>query len=150
MKFEDKVKSMKFTDIMQAMIDGLRNPKTEINMLSTGHSLHGRCFGCAATNTICQISGKMFDSSNISSRESRAKLINTSSDFIYCFEMAIDALRKGSYYGYNMQAVIGGFAQMPIQFILELNSLPALHTDNYKFLLDTYQDLCNKIKNYKL
>src|SRR5690606_21457874 len=110
-EFENKVKSMTAHDIIMAMVDGLRNPRTKIDMDTFGKMEDGICYGCAATNAILSI----MDANT--AEEVVAHVLNTAymcyrSDFRYQFENAIDHLRRGSVILYNQYAVQYGFAQI--------------------------------------
>jgi len=124
MTFEEKVKSMTAKEIIMAMVNSLtRPPIISIDMGTYGETRKvdkkflgikiGNkevCFGCAATNTICQISGKKFTPQNIFSKKTRAEFINSDYDFLGGFEMAIDFLRVGDIESYNRRAKNLGIA----------------------------------------
>lgn len=124
MNFEEKVKSMTAKEIIMAMVDSLTHPPIiNIDMGTFGETQIvdkkflgikiGKkkvCFGCAATNTICQISGKKFTIDNIYNRGVRAKFIDSDYVFLSDFETAIDHLRCGNITSYNIMAKSGGFA----------------------------------------
>ena len=94
--FEEKVRSMTAKEIIMAMVEGLENPVTKMDMSTFGYVLKGVCYGCAATNTICKIAG--FD------EEKTAKTLKSlltgfrnsylgDYEFVQSFEFAIDLLR---------------------------------------------------------
>lgn len=97
MNFEEKVRSMSPSEIIMAMVKGLEKPYTKIDMSSygRGHIQDGKevCYGCAATNAICEIVGKPFSFINIS--DNREGDLECSFDFLDTFECALDYLRTG-------------------------------------------------------
>lgn len=135
-EFEKKVKSMSAHDIIMAMVEGLRQPRTEIDMGTFGDMEDGICYGCAATNAILNI---------MEVKEDEIK------DYIYgcesfadkpsevcMFESAIDCLRQGNVYQYNRYAMNVGFAliaTMPGQV------LPRLENDYTEEQLQEYVKL---------
>lgn len=114
--FEEIVKSLTSKQIIMAMVDSLTPPPTiKIDMETYGvvrwdDDNNPICYGCAATNTICKISGKVFTSDNVGRTEDRAIFINSSKDFLDSFELAIDCLRRGDAIAYNYYAEEGKFA----------------------------------------
>jgi hypothetical protein len=150
MDFEEKVKSMKFSEIMQAMITGLNKPNVTVNMDTFGWAkgfwIFKKCFGCAATNAVCEISGVKFNRHNIDDNVARAEAVKTSYLFLDRFEGAINQLRLGNEFWYNHYAQMGGFAKIPAKFLKTIDALPELSTENYKALLSVYQEVCDKIK----
>lgn len=136
--FEIRVKDMKASEIVAAMVKGLRRPYTRIDMSTFGNYAPGYnkrlgmlgkrkfCFGCAATNTICAITERKFPRAVIDRRRKRAEFLKTNDDFLFNFEAAIDELRNGSVENYNEYAEDGGFAQISTE-IAENIVLPALH-----------------------
>jgi len=141
MTFEEKVKSMKASEIIMAMVEALTHPPIiNINMSTFGRcqittkrvffGLFSKkkkiCFGCAATNTICQISGLTFHDERIENLEGRAQFIKTDKNFLTEFEQAIDSLRDCSVRGYNNHAVFAAFATIKFRmnsgYLLGLSS----------------------------
>ena len=114
MTFEQKVKSMTAKEIIMAMVEGLRNPTTKIDMMTFGQVKNGVCIGCAATNTICNIGGyTVKDIRNNTYGITRPVLSRTKMTqchFVGYFEDAIDELRSGDILGYNLAAEEFGFA----------------------------------------
>lgn len=148
--FEEQVRSMTGKEIMQAMIDGLTNPKIKVNMSSYGDVKSDPyfiffkrdiCVGCAATNTICNIARTTFNKKSITTRTSRSSHIDCSYNFLLTFEFAIDCLRKGNIEQYNNLA-----RKIDISEISVLNKyLPELTTTEYKENLHFYQEYCDKL-----
>ncbi len=113
MNFKEKVQSMTAKEIILAMVEGLRNPTVKVDMNEFGGvNDKGICYGCAATNIICKITGKKFTKNNIENRERRSDFINTDFDFLEAFENAIDFLRMGDLDNYNKKAEEGKFAEI--------------------------------------
>ncbi len=136
-EFEEKVKSLTAHDIIMAMVDGLRNPRTVINMKSFGHMEGGICYGCAATNTILHIMDANTAEKvvvHIFGRKNdayKAFALNK-------FEKAIDSLRYGDVDGYNQYAADCGIAQITPMPGLEL---PPLYDDYTEEQLQKYEKL---------
>lgn len=136
MTFEEKVRAMTGAEIILAMVKGLKNPKVKVDMYSYGcyrvekffFGLFSRkvCFGCAATNTICQISGKTFSSADIEDYLCKAEKVNSGTHFLGLFESAIDSLRTGDIKGYNEHARKIGISL--IVLTVELSFLGDNHT----------------------
>lgn len=59
MNLEQKIRALSPKEFIMAMVNGLRNPLTQINMGSFGHVEGTTCFGCAATNAIGNIYGSV-------------------------------------------------------------------------------------------
>lgn len=136
MTFEEKVRSMSAAEIIMAMVNGLRKRHVNVRMSSFGSIWDGVCYGCAATNTICEISGKVFTDSLIV--YGRSYFVGAkSSDFLGIFEVAIDWLRSGEIWEYNRLA-----EHIKISLIEDVGiELPYL-TDNYTdHQLDKYVEL---------
>ena len=150
MNFQEKVQSMTAKEIIMAMVESLQNPLIKVDMGSFGYSKVVEkkflfipykkkvCFGCAATNTICKISGKTFDSNSIREIEKRAEFQDTDPEFLKHFEIAIDYLRSSRILDYNAFASAKGFAQ-----IEKTVSLPPLYSDYTQEQLDKYIELAN-------
>jgi len=94
------------SDIIQAMVDGVRKEWVKIDMNSFGMvkeknilfdliTIKRTCYGCAATNTLCQLMGESFTPKEIGYREDRLIKINHGIRYneLYNFENAIDFLR---------------------------------------------------------
>lgn len=167
MSFEEKVKSMSAQDIIMAMVNSLIPPPAiPIDMNTFGElkeevikpafTLLGItiipektrqvCFGCAATNTVCGIAGKVFDVTNIYSQEKQAEFLETPLKFLDTFERAIDALRKGSIADYNGHAGVGGFAKIDVTKIPQGLVLPLLDNDYTVQQLEKYTILADSQK----
>ena len=134
--FEEKVRSMSGADIINAMCDGLEREWARVQMASFGGSINGVCYGCAATNAVCQIVGRSFDVGEIEWRSTRKDAIKCDYDFLLEFERAIDALRSCEIGIYNLNADKIGIAQ-----IHETANADAMTTENYRDLIPQYREL---------
>src|SRR5690606_17130474 len=126
-ELEKKVKSMTAHDIIMAMVEGLRNPRTKIDMDTFGGIRDGICYGCAATNAILHIMDAEEEEvrDHILECESHAyRTLNLS-----IFENAIDYLRRGMVDLYNQYASHLGIAQVTPMLGLELPSLSNNYTE---------------------
>lgn len=143
--FEEKVKSMTAAEIIQAMIRGLKAKHVEIDMGSFGKRRGGRCFGCAATNAVCEIAqlpipvkGIFIKKNGEYPAEQLATVIGANLDFVEWFEDAIDDLRGGYINRYNSTAERLGIALITEPVSLYL---PRLSTNNYLEGLPAYEKL---------
>jgi len=163
--FETKVKSMKASEIIMAMVDALTHPpiinvdmdtygdvkwrtKTYLFGLIKGKTTKV-CFGCAATNTICQISGKKFTEDNIQSTQNRAKFLGSDWSFLRGFEHAINQLRIRNVYEYNEFAAEYRFARIQTDSELRRN-LVKLNNSYTNKDLEPYIKLANYNKAIEL
>lgn len=121
MNFKEKVQSMTASEIILTMVDSLKNPVVNVEMHSFGgyseEKLLGLiprkvCYGCAATNTICKISGVKLNFKNINNVHERSEALNTEVGFLDDFEDAINYLRMGDIESYNEYAEKSGFANI--------------------------------------
>lgn len=122
-----------------AMVNGLRKKHVNIDMGSFGKIVDDQCFGCAATNAICEISGMTFDAGNIKVRLKRAEAVGTRENFLDYFEMAIDALRLGNVEEYNYWANLGQFAK-----VTDFGKKSSLTNDFSEEELEFYVQLANR------
>lgn len=144
--FERRVKAMSAKGIIMSMVKALKHPPIiNIDMdtfgmvrLSTQNRSRTTCFGCAATNTICQISGKKFTARNINYVSTRAEFVNADEDFLDDFEDAVDYLRRGNIHGYNEVARELGIAEIGRHMCL-----PILENDYTNEDLEPYIELAN-------
>jgi hypothetical protein len=150
------------SDIIFAMVAGLEKEWVNVDMETYGTTRFGEtianeknmCFGCAATNTLCQLMGKPFDSSNIHSVEERASLVNFGipSDVVYRFEQGVDKLRVGDidWFLSHIKALEKelGFA-VKVEEILCFSStyhLPILYNEDFKEYLPIYKEFALDLK----
>ena len=146
MDFKTKVQSMTGKEIVQAMIDGLKKEHVKIRMNTFGEIKGGICFGCAATNAICEISGFIpkyeedFYPDGAPGGINPDKLM-VESTFLNRFESALNALRLGDIDGYNKCAQDISLATLPLSNTI----LPPLSTENYKNILVSYQTYADSL-----
>ena len=136
----EKISSMTAKEIIMSMVEGLRNPTTEINMRTFGKVVDGVCFGCAATNTICKIGG--YTTTNLLKVDGIASNLDGSLMVMH-FEWAIDELRRGRLDNYNYQAGKGGFAKIILPDGVPNYTLPYLADDYTEEELDCYVELAD-------
>ena len=138
MSLTTKIKSLTPYELIDAMIQGLKNPSCQIDMRSFGHEIDGICFGCAATNAIQYLSGKKFTPDNIDGTYNRAEYLKLDKGVLNSFEFAIDHLRCGSIYTANIY-----LAELRIpEIIYDLDKeYPVLTTGNYLENLHHYEEL---------
>lgn len=147
MNFEQKVKSLKNYEIVELMVESLKNPVCEVRMTTFGNSNEeGVCFGCAATQLVQHLSGVKFTSDNIRFINDRSEHISCDYRFLDFFEKAIDALRYGLIDLYNYQAKKIEISLMPTEYPYEL---PELFTDNYLSNLHHYTQFAEWLKKQK-
>lgn len=143
---ERKILSMSAHDLIMSMVNGLRDPKTLIDMGSYGYMSEGVCFGCAATNAVLHIM-------NANVQEIRSHVVyvsfydfshtNNDNSTLFVFERAIDMLRRGRLEPYNEKIHPLGFpyiTPMPGQ------KLPWLENDYTEDELQEYE----KLSKYQL
>lgn len=142
--FTQKVRSMSGAEIIMAMIKGLKKPCTVIDMYTFGRADREICYGCAATNTICEISGIKFTPKTINETEGRAKTVKTKESFLNNFEDAINELRMGNFSNYNYYANRGKFARIKNPSDLKLPYLGNAYTAED---LKVYEKLAKQVAN---
>ena len=137
-QFEDKIRAMKGSEIIMAMVEGLQKPKTVIDMTTYGKAVESDskefiCFGCAATNTILSLC-------NI--RKPENYLLDTTefnngfkdyTKFLKQFEIGVNYIRTGHIDIYNNIA-----EYLSIAKTRWYDELPSLKTYNYKENLHHY------------
>ena len=145
--FKETVQAMTGKDIVMAMVNGLRKKHVEINMGTFGCKVNGVCYGCAATNTICEIIGRVPELGDWDTEEIR--IIRTNSVdandtvFVHRFESAIDFLRSGMILSYNNIANKENFASFPSSRV----SLPSLENDFTEKELQAYERFANSLED---
>lgn len=140
--FKEKVQSMTAKEIIQSMIDGLKAKHIRINMNTFGDFHNNECFGCAATNTVCEISNQKFTLFNISNIDKRSRFLSVDSEFLRNFEYAINELRLGNIIGYNQIAKRSRFATIKAD---KYYYLPTLTSKNWQSDLVHYQKLADDL-----
>ncbi len=138
-EFEKKIKSMSAHDIIMAMVNGLRSPRTKIDMTTFGEIREGICYGCAATNAILNIMNANKKEVEAHSKLRSTQFRSTHDDYtLYDFEYAIDLLRCGLLESYNDYVKDLGIAQItPIPG----QELPVLDNDYTEEELQEYEKL---------
>jgi hypothetical protein len=144
-KFEQKARALKPSEIIFAMIDGLENPVTEINMSTFGAVNNGICFGCAATNTICKIGDyNLKDLVSIDKVFNYKDMNNRQDSFLAYFEEAINALREGDIGRSNSYFTCIELSKIKAKQDI---TLPELSTCDYMDNLEPYRQLAKYNKS---
>lgn len=142
--FKEKVRSMTAKEIIMAMVNGLKKEHVKVDMSTYGDfsEVSGICYGCAATNAVCEISGVVFTGEHVLS-ENHYWFLKTDGTFLELFETAIDSLRLGQINRYNDRAE-GRFAAIkrPEWWPFDLEDC-ALRTWDYKERLYFYEKLAD-------
>jgi hypothetical protein len=144
------------SDVILAMTEGLKKEWVRVAMQTYGDvSSQKICYGCAATNTLCQLMGEPFNASNISSLSKRVDKINfgISKNTLMRFERALDRLRQGDVDEFvhslsGLKKEIG--ISVDIGAILKISQgfyLPILQDDDFKTGLINYENLALLLKS---
>jgi hypothetical protein len=140
--FKETVQAMSAKEIIMAMVDGLKDPVTKIDMYTYGEVKNGICYGCAATNVICKI-GEISEEEFLEVEPDTSMLAfgRSSEDrgFLDRFEEAINSLRKGNIDSYNLRAKGIGIATIKYG----IQELPRLENDYTGWELMKYVELAN-------
>lgn len=142
----ERFKNIKsISDIVDTMIRGLRKEWVQVRMYSFGEADGKLCFGCAATNTLCEIMQEPFSTESIWSLENRAKKFNfdITNQQLHDFEAAIDSLRCGSiktFRGFllNTERMLP-FSVPDLYHIVPPFDLPVMKTRDWEALLPEYE-----------
>ena len=106
---EERIKNMTFKDILDVMIKGLEKKWVNINMDTYGDvDLNGICYGCAATNALCEMIQKPIPAEFINPYQ-RHKFVKISYDCLRDFERVINELRQGNLVEYNYFCRVSDF-----------------------------------------
>lgn len=139
MSFKEKVQQMTASEIIMAMVNGLEKKYVNIDMGSYGHvDRNNVCYGCAATNAICEINGGILPINAIHNEDIRVEYLNIEFLFLVNFELAIDSLRSGDLIYYNANAKKIGMAQINNP---NNSSFVGLTTSNYQNNLEQFIQL---------
>lgn len=142
--FEEKLKSMTAKDVVLAMVEGLEKEWVQVDMSTYGESTGSVCFGCAATNTICQINGAAFNADHIDDVQDRADFVHGNIEVVNWFEAAINSLREGDIEGYNFWVKGAKLYNLEIPYYDNSSvDLPYLRTGDYRENLQAYRDFAN-------
>jgi hypothetical protein len=142
------------SDIILAMTEGLKKEWVKIDMQTYGAVYKKVCFGCAATNTLCQLMGEPFNASNINNLKSRREKVNFGIDWytLKVFEMSLDNLRLGRsrefiHHLIEIEKEIGIKIETDrLISIMNKINLPELDTDDYKKNLHFYEKIAAELK----
>jgi len=143
---KQKIQSMKCSEIVKSMIDGLKNVTEKglhVDMSTFGRKAGNICFGCAATACVLEIGDlnakdleiEFFSSDNLQLAFETFSFEDF--EFISVFEMAINGLRMGSIEIYNKYA-----KEIEISTLNEnyAGELPYLSNFDYEENLYCYED----------
>jgi len=137
--FEQKVLAMTAKEVILLMVSAVENPVIKLDFDTFGEVYDDVCYGCAATNAVCKISGVVFDKTNIEDWH-HAEAVNAPERFISHFELAIDSLSSGDVDAYNnLYAKQIGMAKITRVGFEE--DLPRLGNDFTKAQLKVYKRL---------
>lgn len=149
------------SDIIFTMLKGLENEWVKINMNTYGGASYEMCYGCAATNTLCEIMQKPFSAEYICDRYKRLEFTKTNTEFrdLERFEYAIDYLRMGQFRSFLME--LNSVSNLPFNVgknFIELLSiyeesditLPYLGSFFTKEELEVYRNFAKLLKFKKL
>jgi len=152
----EKLEKMTGKDVVLAMVKGLKEQHVRVDMETFGKIKEGICYGCAATNTICEITNKTLSDDDLSLSDHDqfgyigmcAKERIFSSDF-HCideFECAVDQLRLGKIDTYNFYITKLDLRNLILPELgLHERQLPSLRDDNWKRGLQEYIDYANSL-----
>jgi hypothetical protein len=99
----------KVSDVVNAMINGLTNKWAKVSMMSFGHYDSDRkiCFGCAATNSLCELLKRPFTEDEIHNSFYRAEVFKCDRNVMQHFENSVNFLRMG-----DLQAFLSDLCMM--------------------------------------
>lgn len=144
----ERFKNIKgISDIVDAMIKGLRKEWVHVHMGSYGGYRIDRvtCFGCAATNTLCEIMQEAFTPENIVGTKARSEKFNfgVSANDLRIFEEGIDLLRRADIEGFfaclSDISYLFGFQFPVLDEIVSDFALPYLSNGNWKEGISGYE-----------
>lgn len=137
---EERIKNMTFKDILDVMIKGLEKKWVNINMDTYGDvDLNGICYGCAATNALCEMIQKPFPAEFIK-KHIRHHYLKVSGSCLDHFERAVDLLRRGLLRDYGFHCLNSDFLFNARPQNLDYY-LPCLNDDFTEDQLDKYKKL---------
>jgi hypothetical protein len=141
--FANKVRAMSAKELIMAMVNGLEKEWVAVSMNTYGMlASDGICYGCAATNAICEIIGAPTtpDEPNWGNRFYKER----KSTFMCELEMAYNWLRTGFINDANYY-----FKKLGCATIDNPNNirLAQLESDTYKDNLECYRQLANSQPN---
>lgn len=83
------------SNALKHMVEGLKKEWVAIDFDTFGSESYGVCYGCAATNAICNIANKRLFADSIYGLWRRSAALNFRRDELGIFESALDDIRKG-------------------------------------------------------
>lgn len=154
--FEAKVRSMPVWEIIRAMIRGLKRRWVKIDMSTYGtfrwskNDKYRICYGCAATNAVCEIIGRALPPDAIASKQAQANYLQAGWDFLDDFERGINDLRSRDLHGFNINMGRQLLSTIPeavieARYKYDLLSLGNCYTDED---LDKYEQLAQACEEY--
>lgn len=151
----EKIKNLTPKEFVLSMVNGLRKRHTKIDMTTYGFKVliigeEGVCFGCAATNTLCELG---LSPQKLPSIDSRRVGFSVNFDeknelFILEFESIVDKFRKGfqsqhSLIHFNDLWLVGDFTHLKFP-VTDINEeLPPLDDDYTDEDLNIYERFAN-------
>lgn len=166
--FLQLVKGLTPSSLVDTLCDGLERQWVNIDMGSYGHSEGMLCFGCAATNALCQLAQKSMPSDKIDNVIARGKFFGISerqSDknklaTLGAFERGINNLRVGLVYDMNgvyerrihlhhltiPMDVFDKFEPKTPDHPQDRNILPAMTTDTWRECIPRYRELAEFLR----
>lgn len=144
----EEIKQLSLRELILAMVEGLRNPTTKIDMGSFGSKTYKFlglleiCHGCAATNALCNL----LDIDLRYLKKNRPRVSENfegkDASFICQLEHAYDILRQG-----NAKRFIQGLNNMGFNFPNSDNHpwLPYLTVNYRESELKVYEDFANSL-----
>lgn len=138
------------SQIVFLMVAGLKKEWVNVNMRSYGMVDIDVCFGCAATNTLCEMKGASIGKVDLeNSWRGRTKFFNESKAELEQFEQAIDELRRSNISGFLLYLSRAGITfVLPIALEIQpAKPLPFLGNENYKEDLHHYDKYANWLKS---
>ena len=152
MNFEETVRSLKVSDFIFAMVEGLANPKIKIDMGCYGRVVEGKIHGCAATAAIIQLYPSIETSIKSCAEQGfRTPFYPFEYEFISYFEDIFDYMRYGNISGdiftnVNRKLSLISLPYLQIPSSLE-GKLPYLGDDYTKEQLELYTQLAEYNKS---
>lgn len=147
MRTIEKFKALKPSEIIMAMVNGLRNPTLPVNMnYYVSLDFNKNCVGCAAANAICKIDGIGAEEASLGYKVNSLQQHFKNSNFISAFEVAVNNLRLGQIVLCNQDLSLIGLG--PILHKPGIK-LPKLTTENYLYNLEPYIELAKYNARYE-
>jgi len=152
MNIKEKIQSMKGSEILDAMITGLKNHSNlgvELDFVTFYDKKDEICYGCAATCTILNILNQKATETVFEELGTRNGTFDIPyfedeelKKFVQVFELAINDLRTNNPSSYNLRAYEMGFAQLPNP---EKIHLPWLDNEDWEDNIFMYEELRDEL-----